>query len=482
ASVSRFRLITRTRDADSARGVALAGGTRAGTFEVGRAPGTTVEVRDLFFGTPARRRFLKAAAAEQVEVLDLIEALYLARPDVAISLTAEDRELVRFPSSSRLRDAAGRVYGAEFLPLSFGVDAALPGGGHLTAVLGRPERSRPNGAGLRIALNGRAIRSRTILQSVKLAYIDHLPRTRFPVGAVHLSLPIDRVDVNVHPTKAEVRIVRERELLEGIRASVRAALQSGPPGATAPEPVPLGGATDAARIGRYLHNVTSSLAAGPALFDDLGRTQMTLDVGSAFVAVPAAGRRPALRLVGCLFDLYWIGDAGDELWILDQHAASERLLFDRLRTDGHLGRQELMEPVLAPLTPRQRAVLEERREELARAGYEVEAFGPGAERVRAVPSYRGHTARSETLGELLDEIAEGGRATVPDGGPDRIAASIACHAAVRAGDPIPPEAMRQILAGLDGLADPAYACPHGRPIALRWSRAKLDRSFLRSPT
>ncbi|HTT26035.1 MAG TPA: hypothetical protein VMH90_03610, partial [Thermoplasmata archaeon] len=155
--------------------------------------------------------------------------------------------------------------------------------------------------------------------------------------------------------------------------------------------------------------------------------------------------------------------------------------FDRLRTEGRIGRQELMEPAVVHLTPRQRAVLAERRTELADAGFDIEEFGPGADRVRAVPAYRGHTARAADLADLLDELAGGGRPTVPDGGPDRIAASIACHAAVRAGDPIPPEAMRQILAGLDGLDDPAYACPHGRPIALRWTRAKLDRSFLRSP-
>jgi DNA mismatch repair protein MutL len=481
AAISRFRLISRCRDADSARGIAVVGGTTAGTFELGRAPGTTVEVRDLFFGTPARRRFLKAAAAEQVEILDLVETLYLAHPDAALSLTAEDREVLRFPASSRLRDAAGRVYGPEFLTASFGVDAELPGGVHLHAVLGRPERSRPNGAGLRIAVNGRAIRSRTIATAVKLAYVDHLPRTRFPVGAVHLQVPLDRVDVNVHPTKAEVRIARERELLDAVRSSIRAAVQSGPAAATASIAVAPTVVAEPARRERRLAAMPSSLAAAPALLEDRGSTQTTLEVGSTLVEVPATGRRPALRLVGALFDLYWIGDAGDELWILDQHAASERLLYDRLRSAGRLGRQELMEPVVVHLTARQRAVRAERREELERAGFDLEEFGPGADRIRAVPSYRGHTARPESLLELLDELADGGRTAAAAGGPDRVAASIACHAAVRAGDPIPPEAMRLILAGLDGLEDPAYACPHGRPIALRWSRAKLDRSFLRSP-
>jgi DNA mismatch repair protein MutL len=481
AAVSRFRLFSRTSEADSASGISVIGGIASAPFEIGRAPGTTVEVRELFFATPARRKFLKSPAAEQVEIVDVLESLYLAGPSVGISLSSQGREILRFPPSRRLADAAGRVYGTEFLLASFGLEAPLPEGGRLRGVLGRPERSRPNSAGLRIAINGRAIRSRPLAQAVRIAFQDHLPKTRFPMGALQIELPPERIDVNVHPTKAEVRIAQEREILDAVRAAVRSALQSGPMGAEKVGVPTQRPAPEGSGITARLASMSPSLAAGPALIADaLPGAQTRLDVGASLVGVAASARHPGLRLVGCLFDLYWIAEAPGELWIIDQHAASERLLYDRLRGAGRIGRQELVEPILVQLTARQRSVLEPHGEELRDSGFEVEPFGPEAHRVLAVPSYRGHTARADALGALLDEIADGGRPTEPEGGPERIAASIACHAAVRAGDPISPEAMRLILSGLDALDDPAFACPHGRPIALRWPRARLDRWFLRS--
>ena len=479
AAVSRFRLVSRTPGSELAYGLSLVAGAVAGRFEIGRAPGTTVEVRELFFATPARRKFLKAPAAEQVAIVEAVDALYLAHPEVGVSLATEERELLRYPPSARLRDAAGRVLGTEFLLASFAVRTELPGGGHVEGLLGRPTQHRPNGSGLWIAINGRTIRSRAIVAAVRLAYQDHLPRTRFPIGVLHLELPTDRVDVNVHPTKAEVRIARERELLDTLRRAVREALQAGPAGAEAPRARPLAPGMAGPLPGPSSRGMPVSLAAGPAMHDGEG-AQTTLDVGSAFVAVAASDRRPGLRLVGSLFDLYWIADTGQELWVVDQHAASERLLYDRLRAAGRLARQELVLPRTVPLTARQIAVLADRAEEIAAAGFEVDPFGPGVVRVRAVPAYRGHTADADALPALLEELAAGGRATVPDGGTERIAASLACHAAVRGGDAIAPEAMRAILGELDALDDPAYACPHGRPIALRWSRARLDRMFLRS--
>lgn len=480
-AVSRLRILSRPASAESAHGLSVVGGTVAGQFEAARAPGTTVEVRDLFFATPARRKFLKAPAAEQVEILDVLEGLYLAHPEVGITLSAQGVEVARFPPSHRLVDAVARVLGPAFLASSFAVDAPLPEGGHLRAVLGRPEWSRPNGAGLRLAVNGRWVRSRSLLQAVRLGFQDHLPKNRFPVGAVHLELPLERVDVNAHPTKAEVRLARPREIEEAVRVAVRTALQAGPMGAERALPtVPL--APSGPRREALLEgSVPRSLAAQPAVLADLlPLVQTTLDVGAAFVGVPASPRRPGLRLLGAVFDLYWVAESSDELWILDQHAASERLLFDRLKASDGPARQELVEPVLLDLTARQRAALEEHAERLAHAGFDVESFGPGLQRVVAVPTLKGHVARPEELPKLLEEIASGGRPTVPDGGPERLLATIACHAAVRAGDRIAPEAMRQILAGLDTLDDPAFACPHGRPIALRWSRGRLDRGFRRT--
>jgi DNA mismatch repair protein MutL len=195
--------------------------------------------------------------------------------------------------------------------------------------------------------------------------------------------------------------------------------------------------------------------------------------------VSGTPRHPTLALLGPVFQLYWVAESDGALVLVDQHAASERVLYNELRAAGRLGRQELMEPVRIPLTSRQRAALRAHEETLRHSGFTVEAFGGDQFRVRSVPSYRGHRADAMSLPSLLDELAEGGRPTVPEGLAERVAASVACHAAVRAGDVVSAEEMGRILEALYRAETPAYACPHGRPVLVRLSRDRLDGWFLR---
>ncbi|MGI0054061.1 MAG: DNA mismatch repair endonuclease MutL, partial [Thermoplasmata archaeon] len=196
--------------------------------------------------------------------------------------------------------------------------------------------------------------------------------------------------------------------------------------------------------------------------------------------IPAGARHPALRLLGCVGALYWVAEEGSDLVLVDQHAASERVLYDELRRVGRLARQELVEPVRVELSARQADTLRMAADRIRASGFVVEPFGTGAWRVHAVPVYRGRTAPVEELPRLLEELADGGRPSVPDGIQERAAASIACHAAIRAGDVISVEEMRRVLGELYGLSGPALACPHGRPILLRLPRGRLDGWFGRS--
>src|SRR5208283_5351503 len=200
ASVSRFRLLSRPPDR---------------------------EVAELFFNTPARRKFLKGAPAEQVAVLQTVERLYLARPQVGLRVESEGREAGTYPPAHDLKDAAARVLGPGFLTSSFELSAEIPGG-RLFGALGRPGAAAASSRGLFVAVNGRAVTSRTIAQNVRLAYGDYLPRTRFPVGVLHFEIDPDRLDVNVHPTKREVRFAREADLLDAVRLRVREALVAAP--------------------------------------------------------------------------------------------------------------------------------------------------------------------------------------------------------------------------------------------------------------
>lgn len=473
ASVSRFRLLSRPPDREVAEGISVVGGTLAGRFSEARAPGTTVVVEDLFFNTPARRKFLKTPPAEQVEVLQAIERLYLARPEVGLRVESEGRELATYPPAHDLKDAAARVLGPGFLASSFEFSAEIPGG-RLFGALGRPEVAVASSRGLFVAVNGRSITSRPIAQAVRVAFGDYLPRTRFPVGVLHLEVAPDRLDVNVHPTKREVRFAREREVLDAVRIRVREALV---------------GTRQVADLSEARETVRSSLGArstvGPPTAPPAARlgVQRTLE-GAAEVrapsAVPAAGGHPRLKLIGCLHALYWVAESDEGLVLIDQHAASERVVFEELLRSGALQRQTLVAPVTLRLTGTQRSALEVYGETVRAAGFEVEPFGPESFVVRSVPAYRGRSARPEAVAELLDELASGGRPTLPDGLEERRAASVACHAALRAGDVVDAEEFSRVLAALHALPEAAFSCPHGRPIVLGIPRSRLDRWFLRS--
>jgi DNA mismatch repair protein MutL len=484
--VSRLRISSRIPGAPEASGVEVDGGRLGVPFSVGQPLGTRVEVRDLFYNTPARRKFLRSPAAEQLEVIATLERMYLARSSVALTLVAEGQELARYPAAERLEDAAAWVFGGEFARQCFGVEL----GGGARAVLSRPSFSRSTSTGLLLSVNGRPIVSRTLAQSVRLAYLDFLPKTRFPVGAVRLVLDPRSVDVNVHPTKREVRLADERAVGEGLRRAVRAALLGGPQpaeaGSRSPRAVPSAsrGAGGEAlpeletRAPRATASTPLDSADGPRSRNEPRQERLVPLPSSSRVA--GTSRHPELHLVGPVFRLYWVAESGGDLVLVDQHAASERVLYEALISDGRMARQELVEPVRLPLTSRQRATLLAQDSPLRNAGYDIESFGAEQFRVLAVPVFQGRLAAPAQLPFLLDEIADGGRSTVPDGRRERLAASIACHAAVRGGDLVSAEELGRVLAALYRLPGASYACPHGRPIMIRLPRARLDRWFLRS--
>jgi len=207
--------------------------------------------------------------------------------------------------------------------------------------------------------------------------------------------------------------------------------------------------------------------------------QRTLGDPSPLANVAGTARHPGLRLVGAVFDLYWVAESGDALVLVDQHAASERVVYEAIRREGRLARQELVEPLTVQLTSRRAEALRTYGGPVEAAGFLVEPFGGDSFRLRSVPSYCGRRARPEAILGLLDELSEGARPTLPDGLEERVAASLACHSSVRAGDVIAPAEMSRILGALYALGDASFACPHGRPILVEVPRGRLDRWFLR---
>ncbi len=476
AAVSRLRISSRPPDREGAAGIEVAGETAASRFTGPRAPGTTVEVTDLFFNTPARRKFLRSPPAEQLEIARTLERAYLAEPSVALTLESDGRAVAAYPTSDDPSDAASRVLGPDFLRSSFAVAGEVPGG-RVTGVLGRPPLAAGSSRGLYLAVNHRPIDSRPIQQAVRAAFGDYLPRPRYPVGVLHLDIDPAEVDVNVHPTKREVRFSRPREVAEAVRRQVRESLLA------APRIADLSGhalAAPALRAWapRASAPIASARATGPIERRSVQRALGATAPPRAEVGAPSS--RARLVLLGCLDALYWVAEGEDGLVLVDQHAASERVVFESIRRGETIARQEMVEPVTIRLTGAERAALAAHGSEVARAGFDVAEFGPDAWAVRSVPSFAGRRARAESVIEMLDELAAGGRPTEPDGLVERRAASLACHAAIRAGDVVSAVEFSRVLDALHALDDAPNSCPHGRPIVIGIPRSRIDRWFLRS--
>jgi DNA mismatch repair protein MutL len=473
-AVARLRLLSRPPDRESGEGISVVGGAVVGRFSSARAPGTTVEVEKLFFNTPARKKFLKSPASEQVELVRIVERVYLARPTVGLRVEAEGRELSSYPPTSRLADAATHVLGPEFLAASFPLRGEVPGG-RLVGSLGLPSVAAPTSGLLFLAVNGRAVVSRPIAQAVRAAYSESLPRSRFPTGVIHVEIDPQAIDVNVHPTKREIRFARERDLTEAIRHRVRECLLAAPAVGEPPARSPAPTSSESADERSFLPRPTSEPAARPSAQRRLA------PVEAVRVEPPTLGEASPRRfeLLGALDALYWIAATEDGFTLIDQHAASERLVYESILRDGLLGRQQLVAPVTVRLTPAERSAWAAHADSVRAAGFELDAFGPDSVRVRTVPTYRGRSAPFEAIHDLLRELAEGGRPTLPDGLEERTAATIACHASIRAGDEVSPAEIVRLLASLDALPERVRTCPHGRPILVRLPRSRLDGWFLR---
>ncbi len=476
ASVARLRLVSRPPEAAVASWIETEAGGPTTTGVEARDVGTTVEVHDLFARTPARRKFLRAPAAEQIELVATLERAYLARPSVALELEVDGRPSVSYPAADRWEAAAAAVLGPSFPAQSFRRDGELPGGGRWTAILGRPELAAPSFRRLFLSVNARPIQSRSLSAAVRAAFEGLMPRARYPVGLLRLDLPDERIDVNVHPTKREVRIAQERDLDDRLRREIRAALLLAPAPSTLSGPIP--SRPPAPPIRRTL---SAPLTEGPApSLPPLQPPTPRLFEPPSPRALAPFPRSGGLELRGSVRALYWVAESPDGLLLIDQHAASERLVFESIRRSLAPARQHLVDPLTLELSARQHSALEAHGAPVAASGFEIDRFGPRQVRLRSVPVWAGHRAEAQWLLQLLDELADGGRPTVPDDPRDRILASVACHAAVRAGDVIDAGTLARIWSDLRALPEAPTTCPHGRPIAFEIPFSRIDRWFLRS--
>lgn len=491
AAAGTVRLVTRPADAPYAvavdadvHGARLAGPAAA-------PPGTIVEVRDLFATTPARRKFLRTAATEVGHVVDLLTRLAVACPSTGFRLEHDGREVIGYPPVGSTRQRLAQVLGAERAASMVEVEARDDAMA-LEAYLAPPRESLATarlvwtfvalGDGPRDdAVSPRWVRDRLLLRAVLDGYESLLMRGRYPVAMLFLSARPGEVDVNVHPAKLEVRFRRpaaaHRLIVGALRARLAAALK---PADVLGQPTAPAERLGVADPPAYAADAAGGAARAWATAADpqLPAVHDTPALQSSLWQ-PAAEGYAALRFVGQLFDGYLLCEGRGRLVLIDQHAAHERVRFERLRREqlhGGVVRESLLVPEPITLSPPELAVLEEQLPALAAAGLEGEAFGPDTFLLRTVPRLLRGRDPGAVLRTVAAELLEDGASRAAERALEAVLSTVACHSAVRVGQRLEAEQVRALLAAMDGVDVNAH-CPHGRPVAVELTRAELEALF-----
>jgi len=475
ASVSHFVLCSRAQGTVSGTEVRVNGGAIASVAEVGMPEGTSIEVADLFYNLPARRKFLKSDGAESAQVSRLVTQLALCYPEIGFRLTSAGRRVLECPPVSALRDRLFQLYGERTDLIEVRRETGdIKVVGYVAALAEQgPTRGPQN-----VFVNRRIVRDRTIAHAIIDAYSVASIKERSPEVHLFVSMPHIAVDVNVHPTKAEVRFRDQSYVHEVMRRALGDTLGRGPapelqleaprpfepPGTTLPLP--------ASYAGTFPSRWT--VGSGPAAPSHL----RTLAPNEGSSTSPLL--RPMIAL-GQFRDTFIVAVDDEGIAIIDQHVAHERVLFERIverLTAGRLESQRLLEPMLIELSAGARQALAVHVGKLERMGFELEEFGGSAVRVAAVPALLTREDSEAAIRALAQDLEGLDTESKVDEALKRIAATMACHAAVKANYPLTSEKMAHIL---EELQQTAYStiCPHGRPVMLRLTRREVEKNFQR---
>jgi DNA mismatch repair protein MutL len=485
ASVSHFVLRTRARGRQSGTEIRVNGGTISSVVEAASADGTSVEVNDLFYNLPARRKFLKADAAEAAQVSRITTQLALANPEIGFTLTSGGRTVLQCPPAANLRDRLYQLYGEreDLLPVR-----KEAGGMRLTGYIAALAEQGPTRGPQNVFVNRRIVKDRTIAHAIIDSYSVASIKERSPEVHLFIEMPPDAVDVNVHPTKAEVRFREQSLVHEVVRRALMDALGQGgvPLLQLRPEihsTVPVAPALPGVLAGGVFPSRWRPSDADFVRLPPDTTTDATTEAGGASgfrTSTTTADIRPMIPL-GQFRDTFIIAVDDEGIAIIDQHVAHERVLFERVMqrlTAGTIESQLLLVPLLIELEPSAQQALVGRSGELRRLGYELEAFGRSTLKVSAVPALLSAEEAAQALRALGGDLEGLDRGADVQDALQRIAATTACHAAVKANDPLTYEKMAHIL---EELRQTAYStvCPHGRPVMLRLTRREVEKNFER---
>lgn len=502
ASVAKVELITNTEDAVAGTRVAIEGGRMRDVKDAAHPRGTTIAMRDLFFNVPARRKFLKSEATETFHLTNLVTHYALAHPEIAFTFVNNGRDVLRAVAAKDLRERAYQIFGADFLENLLAVEGGDPQLARVTGFVSAPRDRRTTREAQYFFVNRRYVRDRMIGRALTEGYRSILPYGFYPAALLFIETPLEEVDVNVHPAKTEVRFRRTAAVADVVREAIREALARNDyvpqiPTPVEPQITPIPQAQTASAAVSFTPPQPriefAPLPTGEEIARDIEDMIRTATVKSPPPLPPVNNAERLvsqvspdalpnnIRPLGQLEESFIIATDDEGLLLIDQHVAHERVLFDKYRALEAARRtesQQMLVPETFDLTPAQAAVFDQFAPEFEVYGFELMRLSGRTVAIRAVPADLPPGQARNMLSELLETVDAEKKANAPETLRDEIAASLACHAAIKVNMPLAPEKMRWLIDRLLQTSSPT-TCPHGRPIILRLKMNDIKKGFHR---
>jgi DNA mismatch repair protein MutL len=463
ASVSEVEVTSCSATDNTGIYVELANGLMVKKQKQARSHGTTISVKNLFRNVPVRLKFIKSKTTENSYIANVISQYALAYPEVHFTLYMDGRESLKTPGTGNLADSINAVYGVEIASnmLSITTDEQRFSGGEnsvkINGMVASPNINRSNRNYISLFVNRRWVANRNLIWAVEEAYHGLLMTGKHPVAVINIEVPLSDVDANVHPTKTEVRFKDESGVYMAVQRAVRQALVN-----TAPVP-------------KVEEIATSYLGQSQIIIPPEQRRMNMKIIAEEKEEVPVVASLPVLRVLGQSMNSYIVAEGPDGIYIIDQHAAHERIMFEKItkqKEQQGVEVQGLLEPISLEVLPMQDEVLSKNYQYLAEFGFTIEPFGNRNYLVRAVPAIMYKKDWQAALNELIDKLSVKDKANITE----NIIATMACHSAVRFGQSLTIDEMHELVRQMEQ-ADLPHACPHGRPTMIHITRKQLEKEF-----
>jgi len=480
AAVSKFEIVTRQNDDISGTKVVVHGGEVKGISDAGTAVGTAVYVDELFYNTPARRKYLKSARTELAHITDVVAKYALGNTDVSFTLVNDGKRILRAPTSGDLFDRIVHVLGTDvarhLVPVDLESDGVV-----ISGFVSKPELTRSGTDLLSFYINGRSVASKTVSNALRLGYYTRIPKGRYPAAVLNITVNPEDVDVNVHPNKNQVRLSREQEVIDAVARAVEDALRQA-------RPVPDVGEKKTAEqsvldipapVNEMVNAVRESPAPYQASIRDTERRLKRTERGKGAHPREDASAFDDINILGQVDNLYIVAQTRDGILLIDQHAAHERILYEQVRHSNTRGWQELLTPATMELSLKERVLLEEYLPHLEKFGFAISEFGASTYVITSVPTIVGKLESPDIIHDIIADILSAGRIKDETGINEHVCKTMACRGAIKAGAVCSFEQMENLVRQLLQVEDP-YTCPHGRPTVIAFTRKELDRMFGRS--